>query len=80
MDMAEIAEYEETQRLLDEGVVGYLPEKISNRMLKRLVRLGLAYVCVWRGEGGGGAVRLLAICALVGRWTHCYRWLLFSAS
>lgn len=34
-----IQEYKETQRLLDEGVVGYLPEKISNRMLKRLVRV-----------------------------------------
>lgn len=37
MDMREIEEYKETQRLIDEGVVGFLPEKISNRMLKRLV-------------------------------------------
>jgi hypothetical protein len=37
MDMREIDEYKETQRLLDEGVVGYLPERISNRMLKRLL-------------------------------------------
>ncbi len=47
MDLAEIAEFEETQRLLDEGVVGYLPEKISNRMLKRLVR-------AMDGRGGVG--------------------------
>lgn len=37
MDMREIAEYKETQRLLDEGIVGNLPEQISNRMLKRLL-------------------------------------------
>lgn len=50
MDLAEIEEYKETQRLLDEGVVGYLPEKISNRMLKRLVG-ALCGVCVggWVG-------------------------------
>ena len=52
MDMKEIAEYEETQRLLEEGQVGYLPEKISNRMLNRMVSEW------WKAERrakGGGA-------------------------
>lgn len=48
MDLAEIEEYKETQRLLDEGVVGYLPEKISNRMLKRLVRALRLRLLLWR--------------------------------
>lgn len=46
MDMAEIEEYKETQRLLDEGMAGYLPEKISNRMLKRLVGVGGWRACI----------------------------------
>lgn len=42
--MNQMQEYKETQRLLDEGVVGNLPEKISNRMLKRLVRFAFVWV------------------------------------
>ena len=49
MDMREIAEYKETQRLLDEGIVGNLPEQISNRMLKRL--LPFTFVPVLGGIG-----------------------------
>jgi hypothetical protein len=37
MDLREIEEYKETQRLLEEGQIGYLPEKVSERMLKRAV-------------------------------------------
>lgn len=37
LDMREIEEYKEVKRLIDEGEVGFLPEKISNRILQRLV-------------------------------------------
>jgi len=37
MDLQEIEEYKETQRLIDEGKLGYLPEKVSQRILKRMV-------------------------------------------
>ena len=54
MDMREIREYEETQRLLDEGVVGFLPEKISNRMLQRIVSRRPLITSHEPRLGGGG--------------------------
>ena len=37
MDLQEIEDYKETQKLIDEGKLGYLPEQVSQRILKRMV-------------------------------------------
>jgi hypothetical protein len=67
MDLKEIEEYKEVQRMIDEGEIGFLPEKISERILRRLV--GSWSRLITRGGGVLGSFGRLSaevcVCAVV---------------